>query len=303
MKEGAATVARGAVMGLADVVPGVSGGTMALLLGIYDRFIDALANVDHRLVPLLAGLRRAEGRQKFAAHARETDLSFLLLLGLGMGAAVFAGAHVLGTLIESVPVAMMAFFFGLILASSRLPWQRIKQQRSRHFIGLSLGVILASLVASLPATAATPPTGFIILAGALAITAMLLPGVSGSSLLVLLGVYPVVLAAVRGPDLAIIALFAIGAAVGLVAASRAIRWLLHHHHDTTMAGLTGLMLGSLVRVWPWRTTPGFGEGDPTLPHIGWVPLALVLAGGLLSLGLERLARQPQEPAALGEPRE
>lgn len=279
------TVARGAVMGLADVVPGVSGGTMALVLGIYGRFIAALAALDAQLVVLVFGATSKNGRNALGAHARATDLVFLIQLGLGIALALVAGAHMVGVLIEAYPVALMAVFFGLILASVRLPWSHIAAVRARHFVLAVVGAVAAATLAFLPAASGSPGALVLVGAGFIAICAMLLPGISGSAVLVLIGVYPAVLAAVRELQLVRLALFAAGAALGLLLASRAIRALLRKWADLTLAVLTGLMIGSLVRVWPWRDEGAFGAGHPVVPDL-WFPLVWVLVGAAVSMVLE-----------------
>jgi putative membrane protein len=269
------------------VVPGVSGGTIALILGIYHRFIGALAQVDHRLLALVAGVGRRDGRAAFVRHARETDLWFLVQLGFGIATAIVAGAHVVGGLIARYPQAMMALFFGLILSSARIPWRGIDRPRPSLWWAAAAGVVVAAAVGLLPAQATEPALWFLFVAGALALTAMLLPGVSGSALLVLLGVYPAVLTAVREVRLVPLAVFAVGAAVGILLASRGVRAALRYVPSFTLATLTGLMVGSAVRVWPWRTAAAFGEGLPEVPAT-WVPLVFMALGVALSLGLERL---------------
>lgn len=293
-RTGPADGARGFLMGLADVVPGVSGGTIALILGIYDRFINSVAAIDARLLRRAGGLGRPGGARRLWHHMRRTDLLFLAWIGTGMLLAIFSASHGVGWLLENHPVPLMALFLGLILASARLPWRRIDDHRGATWIALAGGIGIAAVASRLPAFSTAPPSWFLVVAGFLAVSVMLLPGISGSSLLVIFGVYEGILAAVRGPDLVAIFFFATGAVAGFAVASRALRRLLHRHSDTTHAALTGLMIGSLVRLWPWRDTPGFAMGDPVLPsgfdETTTVALAVTLAGVFLSWGLEWLGR-------------
>ncbi len=255
-------------MGLADVVPGVSGGTVALILGIYERLVSAISRVDRRLVGLLRQRRWTEAME-------HVNLRFLACLGLGIVGGFAIMTLMLNRLLSN-PVTFtltMACFFGLILASSVLVARLVKPStkqalRTAILWGL-LGAAFAYGVTILPmprgeATAA-PSLLYLFACGALGICAMILPGVSGAMLLLLLGVYTFLTdiprSLVHGEEvvrnLTSVAVFAAGAVIGLLSFSKVLRWLLVHHHAATMAVLCGFMLGALRKIWPFQhdTTP------------------------------------------------
>lgn len=240
-------VARGFCMGAADIVPGVSGGTMAFILGIYEELIDAIKSVDRRLILTLSRLRF-----KDAAHI--LPWRFLLALGSGIVLAILSLARILETQLELHPSRVWAFFFGLVLASVVTVSRTVRHWNlvavCAMLLTLAIGYLLAGAV-----PVHTPETPwYLLLSGALAICAMILPGISGAFILVLLGKYQFILAAINNRDIITIALVAAGAALGLVSFARIISWLFTKHHDTTVSALTGLMLGSLRKIWPWKAT-------------------------------------------------
>ena len=241
----------GALMGTADAVPGVSGGTIALIIGIYDRFIDSLATMLRS--PLLVANR--EGRVAVAQA-----VMFLAPLGLGLVAAYYLMTKLLvgatdtpGLLrrASSAP-ALYAFFFGLVLVSLREPWRRIKERNASHFVAVVIGAAAALAFVGLPYSRTEPATWALLFGGAGAIAVMLLPGVSGSLFLVIIGQYTAVAAAVHDRNLPLILVFLAGIGLGALLFVPFLRFLLHRYHDVTMAALTGLMAGSLRALWPWK---------------------------------------------------
>ncbi len=282
-------IASGLLMGTADAVPGVSGGTIALIIGIYERFIESLHTVVR--TPLLIG--SADGRARLMRA-----FGLLVPLGIGLVAAYWVMTRILvgpegspGLLLraDTAPLCY-AFFFGLVVCSLREPWRRIKKFHPAH-IGIAVvGAAAAALFVGLPYRTATPETWMIALGGAGAITVMLLPGVSGSMLLVILGQYTTVAGAVHNRDLGLMGVFVAGIAGGVVVFVPLLRFLLHRHHDLTMAALTGLMAGSLRALWPWKThydpknvnlgaMTNTGIGD----HLPGVIVAVVLGGAVVWL--------------------
>lgn len=239
--------ARGFAMGSADIVPGVSGGTMAFILGIYEELIDAIHSVNLSFIRRLLKFQFREAFNNFPWR-------FLLALGLGIVLAFFTLAKALSWALEHHPVFLWAFFFGLVLAAVVTVSNRISRWTPVIMLLVVLFAIGAYLlVGMVPAeTPNTPPLLF--LSGAIAICAMILPGISGAFILVLLGKYAYVLNALVTLDFLTLFLVAAGAAVGIVSFARILRWLFKNHHDATIAGLTGLMLGSLRKVWPWKET-------------------------------------------------
>jgi putative membrane protein len=287
---------KGFCMGAADVVPGVSGGTMAFILGIYEELIGAIRSFDARFFRLLLSMRLREA----AGHVR---WKFLAALGAGILFAVFSLARLLGWLLHNHPVPVWAFFFGLIVASLFTVSRRIRRWRWRAPCGILLGAAGAYLLVGVVPMSTPEAPWFLFLSGAVAICAMILPGISGAFILVLLGKYLFVLEAVNSRDLLSLALVAAGAAVGLMAFSRLLGWLFRTFHDATIAFLTGLMLGSLRKVWPWKETGV--EAAAAVPAnvlpAQWTPevtLALVLAaaGFLAVLALSRWAEIGGHPS-------
>ncbi|HUG83035.1 MAG TPA: DUF368 domain-containing protein [Euzebya sp.] len=255
--------AQGMAMGTADVIPGVSGGTVALIVGIYAMLIAAIRSVASALAALVRGRPAAAG-----GHWRMVPWAFVLPLGVGIVAALGVGSVVLPPLLETYPSQTSAVFFGMIVASLAVPW-RDAGEPGTDGVGMSrvaLAVafaVLAFLVTGLPeaAVADDPAIWRIFASAAVAICAMILPGVSGAFLLLVLGVYEPTLEALRNLDLAYVGTFVLGAVVGLGVFSKLLGHLLEHRLGITMAALTGLMLGALRRLWPW----GGAEGDLHAP--------------------------------------
>ncbi len=288
---------RGVCMGSADVVPGVSGGTMALITGIYEELILSIRSFDARALRLLIGFRI----KALLAYVR---WPFLCALLMGILLAIFSLSRAITYLLENEPVLLWSFFFGLVLASVYTVGKRIPQWHWHALLG-AVGAALGAyfLVGLVPVEMPHGPP-YIFCSAVIAICAMILPGISGSFVLVLLGQYAYILNAVNTRDLFVIALFGAGAAVGLMAFSRVLGWFFRRYHDLTIALLTGLMLGSLRKIWPWKETIETrinrrGEEVPlvqanVLPE-AWAgeamgALALALFGLALVLVLERLAK-------------
>lgn len=270
----AAHWAQGLLMGTADVIPGVSGGTVALVVGIYHDLIDSI----HAVAAWLVALVR---RDRVAAreHWREADLGLLLPLGLGILMALAVGSVVLPPLIETYPVITSSVFFGLIAGALPVPWQRIARRRGRHYGLAAAGAVVAFVLAGLaPVTIDDPSLPVVFGAAAVAICAMILPGVSGAYLLLVMGMYEVTLHAARDLDVVYVGVFAAGAATGLAAFSKLLSWLLDARHDATMAVLVGLMAGSLRRLWPWQS----GQAELLAPP-GGAEVALAVACVVLGL--------------------
>ncbi len=245
--------ARGLCMGAADIVPGVSGGTMALILGHYERLVTAISHVDRNLL----SLARAG---KFSAAAQYLDLRFLLGLLAGIATGIVGLASLMHYLLEHQQPYTYAVFSGLILGSSYLVARRLKSWTTVNVTLLIVGAIVAWQICLLtPAhSELTPLTAFF--AATIAICAMILPGISGAFVLLLLGLYHPITELIKGlprlefslQGLVIIAAFGSGCLVGLLAFTRLLKWLLAHRHDPTMAFLVGLMLGSLYKIWPFQ---------------------------------------------------
>jgi len=236
---------RGMLMGAADIVPGVSGGTMAFITGIYGRLLSALTAFD-----LETGRRLL--RRHWAQVWVRVDGPFLLALAGGIALSIFTLARVISRLLETQPLALWSLFFGLILASALVLLRHVTPWSGPPVVGLVVGAACAAFVGLSPALPFPGGPLSFFLAGFVAICAMILPGISGSFILVLLGMYPRVLEAIRSLDIPALLIFAGGAACGLLVFSRLLRFLLERYHAPTLGTLTGFLVGSLPVVWPWK---------------------------------------------------
>ena len=271
----------GIAMGAADLVPGVSGGTMALILGIYRALLEAIRSVNLRNLGILA-------RGRIGQLLREFPWRFLVALGLGILSAVLLLANLLGELLENQPTYLYTFFFGMIVASTLSIAARVRWGAPQGF-ALVVSALVAYVVVGAPELQNVdhgPPTIFF--SGMLAICAMILPGISGSFILLILGQYEHILGLVRNLELQPLAIFALGCGLGLVLFSRLLSWLLRHHEQTTMAILAGFILGSLQLI-----VSKASAGIEVLPRYEiseqLLTLALLLGGLLLVSALDQMA--------------
>lgn len=238
---------KGVAMGAADVVPGVSGGTVAFITGIYEKLVESIKSIEPRAVRLLF----KEGPAAFWDHINGT---FLLVLALGVGTSIVTLARVITDLLDKQPELLWSFFFGLILVSSIYAGRRIKNWGAVNIGVLLIGGVVGYLITVLAPARLEPDNLTLFVAGAIAICAMILPGISGSFILLMMGLYGHVIGAIKDFQLSVLGLFAAGAVTGLLGFSHLLSWLLKRYHDTTMALLTGFMVGSLNKVWPWKET-------------------------------------------------
>jgi putative membrane protein len=287
------TYLKGIAMGAADVVPGVSGGTIAYLTGIYQRLLDAIHAAGGSMWVALR-------RDGIAAAWKAVDGWFLLALLGGIGTSVVSLSKLVLWGLESHPLIVWSFFLGLILASLRMLARDLKGS----WVALIVGAVLGFILSSMPAGRAELSPVFTFFAGFLAICAMILPGISGSFILVLLGAYEPVLESIHERDLATIAIFGTGAILGLLTFGRLLRWLFQRFERVTVALMTGFIAGSLTKVWPFRGSRG-GWELPISPSawqletgldIPWLGIVTAVAlGAALVLGLDAWAqsRQPK----------
>ena len=254
-------VLKGMAMGAADVVPGVSGGTIAFITGIYEELIDTLKSLNLKAVQVLY----KEGIMAFWKHI---NAFFLVRLFLGIAISIFSLSKLITYLLDYHPVLIWSFFFGLILASIFLIGKEIKEWKPRAYLAILLGSLISFYITIATPTQSPDSYLFLFFAGFVAIIAMILPGISGAFILLLLGAYGTVIGTVNdfregltimntsvlvGAGTKII-VFILGCVSGLMAFSRVLSWMFHHHKNTTLALLTGFMIGSLNKVWPWKTT-------------------------------------------------
>lgn len=241
---------KGMGMGGADVVPGVSGGTVAFITGIYEDLLNSIKAVDVEAFKLLFSL-------KLKAFWVKINGQFLLPLLLGILTSVFTLASLMHYLLENHPISVWSFFFGLIIVSSALVLRETKRWRPANFVILVLGIVIAYFITEATPTTTPDSYWFIFLAGAIAICAMILPGISGAFILLILGKYAQITMAVSNLDIVTLLIFAAGCVIGLLSFSRAVSWLLNKYHDLTVALLSGFMIGSLNKVWPWKIPTAF----------------------------------------------
>lgn len=287
-------------MGAADAVPGVSGGTVAFITGIYEELIHSIRRCDPAAVQLLF----KQGPKAFWQHVNG---NFLITLLAGIGSSLATLAHVVLYLLDQYPVLLWAFFFGLITASVWSVVRHVSDWSLHRILTFFSGALIAYLITSLSPTSIEASPMFIVISGMVAICAMILPGISGSFILLLLGMYSTILAAVKELELITLGLFAFGCLLGLLSFTRVLSWAFSRYHALTLALLGGFLLGSLNKVWPWKYTLSYtinskGEQVPLVQQnitpqtfmdlTGADPqtlicLLLAVIGALLVLALDR----------------
>ena len=290
IKDYAVLTLKGMAMGAADVVPGVSGGTIAFIAGIYDELINSIKSINmHSLKLLFTG--------KIAAFWKAVNGNFLFALLLGIAISVFSLAKLITYLLLNEPVLVWSFFFGLVLASTWFVTKDIKGWNWKTVAGFVGGAVIAYYI-----TVATPAETstnlmFIFLCGAIAICAMILPGISGSFILVLLGKYFYVMEAGKTLDLVVLGVFAFGAALGITSFSRVLSYALKNFRNITLSVLSGFMLGSLNKVWPWKEVEKLvSDGHEVMIEHNIAPntevaeaVVLMLIGFILVYVLEKIS--------------
>ncbi|WP_394126826.1 DUF368 domain-containing protein [Vibrio hepatarius] len=296
------TFLKGMAMGAADVVPGVSGGTIAFITGIYDTLLESI----RRINPSVLGIWKRDG---FKAAFQHINGFFLIALFGGVLTSIATLAKLISWLLVTHPIPLWSFFFGLILVSVFHMLKQIEQRSLNRLVFLLLGVGFAYSITVLNPLQLEPTSINVLLAGGIAICAMILPGISGSFILLLIGMYTPVLGAVKSFDIGILALFLSGCVIGLLTFSHVLSWLLKRFRDLTLVFLTGLMIGTLPKIWPWKETISWrtnshGEQVPLIQHnlmptdfelissqpaqLG-IAVVMMLCAIALVLGLEKFA--------------
>ncbi|MEH0154062.1 DUF368 domain-containing protein [Limibacter armeniacum] len=298
MKEKLLIYLKGMGMGAADVVPGVSGGTVAFITGIYERLLNAIGSVDADALRMLL-------RFDIKGIWKKVDGNFLLPLLAGIFTSVLTLAKLMKYLLETHPILLWSFFFGLIIASAVIVSRQIKHWNAGSIIAIIVGTVAAYYISVLSPSEAPEGLPFVFLSGCIAICAMILPGISGSFILLLMGQYQRIMQAISDFDITKLAVFGMGCLVGILSFSRVLSFLLKRYHDATVALLTGFMIGSLNKVWPWKEvleyyTNRHGEmkplveqnvspmsfaGDPQL----MLAVVLAIGGFVFVYGLEKFA--------------
>lgn len=293
---------KGIAMGAADAVPGVSGGTIALISGIYEELIATISGINLSLFTTL----RKEG---FSPFWKQLNGNFLIALFTGILISFVSFMRLAKYLIENHPVLIWSFFFGLIVASVYFVGKQIDKWDITTIVGFILGASVAYYISQLPSMADTDNSLFLFFAGALAICAMILPGISGAFILVILGAYKTLSDALHDFDINKIVIFSAGALVGILSFSHVLKWLFKHYHNVTLAVLTGFIFGSLNKIWPWKEvltwrtdsagidipvveksiSPFSYEGNPQLVFA----IILMFVGFLTIFILERLGKKKE----------
>lgn len=236
---------KGMGMGSADIVPGVSGGSIALVTKIYEELLESINSFDLQAVHLLT-------RLKMAAFWQHINGGFLLVLFLGILTSIFSFSKAITFFIEHFPIPLWSFFCGLILISAIVILRDIKRWNLMAILMFPLGAVLAYVITELPLITSPDTLWFTFISGAIAICAMILPGISGSFLLLILGKYEYILTAVNDKNLLVLGVFALGCISGLLLFSRIISWFLKNFHALTLSLLSGFMIGSINKIWPWK---------------------------------------------------
>lgn len=238
-------VLKGMGMGAADVVPGVSGGTIAFISGIYEELITTISNVNISTLQVLF----KEGIKPFW---KAINGNFIVALLSGIAISILSFAKLISYLLEFKPIATWSFFFGLIAASIPLVARQVKKWNTSRYISFAIGALIAWLITSLPPTSDPGANWYLFISGMIAICAMILPGISGSFILILLGSYFTILNALNDRDLIKVLIFIAGCIVGILSFSKFLKFMFSKFHDITVALLGGFLLGSLNKVWPWK---------------------------------------------------
>ena len=299
-------------MGAADVVPGVSGGTIAFISGIYQELIDSINGINLSILKTL----KKEG---IKAAWKQANASFLLSLLVGIAISVLTFSKIITHLLATKPIMVWSFFFGLIIASILLIWKQITNWKVVSIVALIAGIIITYFITIARPVSSPESYPYLFLSGFIAIIAMILPGISGAFILLLMGSYETVIGTINkfreglvqmnmellSTALMKLGVFALGAIIGLKAFSKILHWMFDHHKNTTLALLVGFMIGSLNKVWPWKEVletriNSHGETVPfieksILPHVfngdAQIVTAILLAvfGFLVIYGMEKIA--------------
>lgn len=300
----------GLIMGAAEVVPGVSGGTIAFISGIYERLVGSI----QQFTPYILVKIKNKGIKAVWA---DVDASFLLILFLSMGISILLFASWVSYLLHSQPIAIWSFFFGLVIASSGIVFREITSFGLATGLAIAVGISIGLVVTQIVPLGLAPTPLMLFLGGAVAICAWILPGLSGSFILLILGLYTFVIDAINSLDIINLAYIAAGAAIGLVSFAQVLTRLFAHHRNKTLAVLTGFMLGSLAKLWPWKSTISYQikpDGsqiplvqEPVMPGVytqltgqdADILLAIfcALLGGVLVLALDWVAGKNDGPEA------
>ena len=286
---------KGMGMGAADVVPGVSGGTIAFIVGIYEELINSIKSINLSSLKLLLGF-------KIKDFWNAINGTFLICVLAGILTSVLSLAKIITWLLETHPVLVWSFFFGLVLASTWSVSKRIKKMSISRWVTFFIGAALAFFITDATPSATPDALWFIFICGAISICAMILPGISGSFILVLLGKYMYIMTSLKEFNIPIILIFGAGAAIGIISFSNVLSYLLKNYHDLTISTLAGFMFGSLNKIWPWKETvetfvDRHGITKPLiekniLPNqYLWQGIILMIIGLIMVIALEKISEK------------
>ena len=300
IKEYIAVGFKGLAMGAADVVPGVSGGTIAFISGIYEELVASISNINFSLLKTLQ-------KEGFKVAWKQLNGSFLAALFIGVLISILSLAKTIKYLLENEPILLWSFFFGLVMASIIFIGKQVEKWNYKLLLLAVFGAAFGYTITIVSSTSITEINYlFLVFAGAIASCAMILPGISGSYILLLMGVYPIVMTAITNRDVKIISAIGIGVILGLLFFSKLLKWLFSKYKNEMLVVLTGIMFGSLNKVWPWKITvttylnshgetkplleqsisPFSFDGDPQLI----LSILLVLTGFFIIIAMERVAK-------------
>ena len=286
-------------MGAADVVPGVSGGTIAFITGIYEQLISSISQID---VPLIKKIFGGQLKEVW----RQVNGNFLMSLLIGIGISVLTLAQLAHYLLKEHPIFLWSFFFGLVFASVLYIGKQIEKWRLVHVISAVIAIAVAYFITRLTPASGTDNLFYLFLCGSIAISAMILPGISGAFILVLMGAYSTVTKAISDFDLKTVAVFGLGAVIGLLSFSKLLKWLFDRHKNLVLAILTGFITGSLNKVWPWKKileTRMINGKEKIINEISIMPwnyegealliyaILFAIAGFILIFGLEYFSKR------------
>ncbi len=295
---------KGFAMGIADIIPGVSGGTIAFITGIYHELLHNISQADHHFFKDLLSFKIKAAFERF-------NMIFLVSLAFGVASALVSMASLMHFLIGNYPIYTWSFFFGLILCSVSYLWRSMSTRlKMSDKLMLPIGVAVAYVIVSLVPVQTSNDAWIIFLSGTISITAMILPGISGSFILLILGKYEFITGALKNllqiESLKTLVIFASGCALGLISFSKVLKWLLSHHYNKTMLLLIGFMVGSLKKIWPWRAVSEsvvirnkvhiLREQNYFPDHWNWeitIAICIFLIGFFLVYAIERIAKKRQ----------
>ena len=281
---------KGLCMGAADVIPGVSGGTIAFLTGIYEELVNSIKSIDFTAVKMIF-------KGEFRDFWKKINGNFLFSVAIGILISIFSLAKLMQYLLLKTPVPIWSFFFGLILTSAIIIIKGIKDKKWINILPFVSGIAVGIIICLISPSESPNNLWFIFLCGVIAICAMILPGISGSFILLLLGKYSYIMQAVSEFNLIILIVFSIGAIIGIISFSNLLSWLMKKYYKATLFLMSGLMIGSLLKVWPWKTVLESGVDRPILPfdvtgnpHIIQATVFFII-GIALVIGIELIAKK------------